>query len=158
MTIKKSTMDIQTILILLLIGVGAGMLSGFVGVGGGIIIVPALVFFLGFSQKLAQGTSLGILLLPVGILAVFQYYKQGYIDFRVVGIVSVSFLLGGYLGSKIALTLSQETIKKVFAIVLILVAMKMLFLDKTKKEGNAPAAQTNAQNGADSTPVSNNAG
>ncbi|HNK28578.1 MAG TPA: sulfite exporter TauE/SafE family protein, partial [Ferruginibacter sp.] len=126
MTTKKSTMDIQTILILLLIGVGAGMLSGFVGVGGGIIIVPALVFFLGFSQKLAQGTSLGILLLPVGILAVFQYYKQGYIDFRVVGIVSVSFLLGGYLGSKIALTLSQETIKKVFAIVLILVAMKML--------------------------------
>ena len=158
MTTKKSTMDIQTILILLLIGVGAGMLSGFVGVGGGIIIVPALVFFLGFSQKLAQGTSLGILLLPVGILAVFQYYKQGYIDFRVVGIVSVSFLLGGYLGSKIALTLSQETIKKVFAIVLILVAMKMLFLDKAKKEGNAPAAQTNAQNEAENTPVSNNAG
>lgn len=158
MTTKKSTMDIQTILILLLIGVGAGMLSGFVGVGGGIIIVPALVFFLGFSQKLAQGTSLGILLLPVGILAVFQYYKQGYIDFRVVGIVSVSFLLGGYLGSKIALTLSQETIKKVFAVVLILVAMKMLFLDKTKKEGTAPAAQANAQNEAENTPVSNNAG
>lgn len=72
-------MDVQLIIILILVGIASGMLGGMVGVGGGIIIVPALVFFLGFSQKMAQGTSLGILLLPVGILGVMQYYKQGYL-------------------------------------------------------------------------------
>lgn len=104
-------MDTQTILILFCIGIVAGMLSGIVGIGGGIIIVPALVFFLGFSQLKAQGTSLGILLLPVGILAVIQFYKQGYIDMKTVGIVACSFVVGGYLGSKIALALPQESVK-----------------------------------------------
>lgn len=127
-------MDLQTILILLIIGIGAGMLSGLVGVGGGIIIVPALVFFLGFSQKLAQGTSLGILLLPVGILGVMQYYKQGYVDLKVVGVISLAFLLGSYLGSWIALSLSQDTVKKIFAVLLLLLAIKLLFLDTPKKQ------------------------
>ena len=76
-------MDIQTVLILILVGIAAGMLSGLVGVGGGIIIVPALIFFLGFSQKMAQGTSLGILLLPVGILGVIQYYYQHYFPINI---------------------------------------------------------------------------
>ena len=127
-------MDLQTILILVLIGIAAGMLSGLVGVGGGIIIVPALVFFLGFSQKMAQGTSLGILLLPVGILAVLQFYKQGYINFNVVWIISAAFLFGSYFGSRIALSLPQETVKKIFAILMILIAIKLLFFDKQKKE------------------------
>ena len=126
-------MDMQTILILVIIGICAGMLSGLVGIGGGIIIVPALVFFMAFPQKMAQGTSLGILLLPVGILGVIQYYKQGYIDMRVVAIISVAFLFGGYFGSKIALSLPQETVKKIFAIFMLLIAVKMLFFDKTKK-------------------------
>jgi uncharacterized membrane protein YfcA len=130
MTIKKTNMDIQTILIVILIGVGAGMLSGLVGVGGGLIIVPGLIFFLGFSQHSAQGTSLGLLLLPAGILAVLQYYKHGDIDFRVVGILAVGFLVGGYYGSKLALSLQQDTVKKIFAIFMIIVAVKMLFLDK----------------------------
>ena len=77
-------MSIQTVLLVILIGLAAGILSGLVGVGGGIIIVPALVFLLGFSQHEAQGTSLGILLLPAGIFAVINYYKQGYIDLKVV--------------------------------------------------------------------------
>ena len=124
-------MDTQTILILFCIGI-AGMLSGIVGIGGGIIIVPALVFFLGFSQLKAQGTSLGILLLPVGILAVIQFYKQGYIDMKTVGIVACSFVVGGYLGSKIALALPQETVKKVFAVLLLLISIKMFFFDKQK--------------------------
>ena len=126
---NKIKMDIQVILILLLVGLAAGMLSGLVGVGGGIIIVPCLVFFLGFSQKMAQGTSLGILLLPIGILGAFQYYKQGYIDVKVVSIICVAFFFGSYLGSKIALSLSQENIKKVFAVVMMTVAVKMLFFD-----------------------------
>ena len=125
-------MDTQTILILFCIGIVAGMLSGIVGIGGGIIIVPALVFFLGFSQLKAQGTSLGILLLPVGILAVIQFYKQGYIDMKTVGIVACSFVVGGYLGSKIALALPQETVKKVFAVLLLLISIKMFFFDKQK--------------------------
>jgi len=137
-------LTIMMVLILLIIGLFSGALSGMVGVGGGIIIVPALVFFLAFSQKEAQGTSLGILLLPVGILGVIQYYKQGQVDWRVVLIVSLAFLVGNYFGSKLALSLSDKTLKKIFAIVLIFVAIKILFIDANKKETIPP------------TPISNN--
>ncbi len=127
-------MTIQTILILIIVGIIAGILSGLVGIGGGIVIVPALVFFLGFSQKMAQGTSLGILLLPIGILAVLQFYKAGYVNINTVWLVALGFLVGGYFGSKIALSLPQDTVKKIFAIFLILIAVKMLFIDKKIKE------------------------
>jgi uncharacterized protein len=127
-------MTIQTILILVIIGVAAGILGGLVGVGGGIIIVPSLVYFLSFSQKSAQGTSLGLLLLPVGIFGVLQYYKQGHVDLKVVAIIAIGFLAGSYFGSKIALSLPQETVKKIFAIMLLLIAFKMLFIDKKVKE------------------------
>ena len=99
---KPYNMTVQIILLLVLIGLAAGVLSGLVGVGGGIIVVPALVFFLGFTQQQAQGTSLGLLLLPVGILAVLNYYKQDQIDIRVVGIMALAFILGGWLGSRLA--------------------------------------------------------
>jgi uncharacterized protein len=101
-------MTTGTIIILILIGLAAGVLSGLVGVGGGILMVPALVLILGFTQKQAQGTSLGIMLLPVGILAVIQYYKQGYVNFQMVFIIAAAFVLGGFLGSKIALNISDE--------------------------------------------------
>lgn len=127
---KKNSMATQTILIILLVGLAAGVLSGLVGIGGGIVIVPALVFFLGFSQHQAQGTSLGILLLPAGIFAVLNYYKQGYIDIKVVILLFLGFLAGGYLGSKISLSLTEAAVKKIFAVVLILIAGKMLFFDK----------------------------
>lgn len=136
-------MSTQMILILIMVGITAGVLSGLVGVGGGIIIVPALIFFLGFSQKMAQGTSLGILLLPIGLLGVFQYYKQGYIDMRVVAIISLAFFAGSYFGSKIALSLPQETVKKVFAILMIVISCKMLFFDKPKKTNTVPASEIN---------------
>lgn len=123
----------QAIIVLLLVGLAAGILGGLVGVGGGIIIVPSLIYFLGFSQKQAQGTSLGILLLPVGILGVLEYYKAGYVDMRTVWLVSIGFLAGSYFGSKIALSLSQETVKKIFAVLMILIALKMLFIDKKMK-------------------------
>ena len=123
-------MTAQIVIILVLIGLFAGMLSGLIGVGGGIIIVPALVFFLGFTQHEAQGTSLGLLLLPVGILAVANYYKQGYVDIKVVVIMCAAFIIGGWLGSKFSLSLPQETVKKIFAVILLLVAGKMLFIDK----------------------------
>jgi len=130
-------MSITTIIILIIIGVAAGVLSGLVGVGGGLIIVPALVYFVAFSQKAAQGTSLGILLLPVGILAVLQYYQKGYVDIKVVLIVSAGFLIGGWLGSKLAVSLPVATIKKIFAIFMLLTALKMLFIDKPVVEKEA---------------------
>jgi uncharacterized membrane protein YfcA len=115
---------------MLIVGLAAGMLSGLVGLGGGVIIVPALVYLLGFSQHKATGTSLGILLLPAGIFAVWNYYKKGYIDVWVVLLIFAGFLVGGYLGSKISLNVDEGTLKKIFAIVLLLIAAKVLFLDK----------------------------
>lgn len=130
---KKVNMDTQIILIVILIGVIAGMLSGLVGIGGGLVIVPALVYFLGMSQYSAQGTSLALILLPVGILAVFSYYKEGHIDIKIVGLLAVGFVAGSYFGSKIALSLSEATVKKLFAILMILVAVKMIFFDSKKE-------------------------
>ena len=123
-------MTAQTIILLIVVGLLAGILSGLVGLGGGVIIVPALIFLLGFSQHQAQGTSLGILLLPAGIFAVMNYYKKGYIDVKVVLLLFVGFLAGGYLGSKISLNVSETTLKKIFAIALLLIAGKVLFFDK----------------------------
>ena len=130
-------MSIQTIIILVIIGLVSGALSGLVGIGGGIVIVPALVFFLGYSQKLAQGTSLGILLLPIGILAVMQFYKAGFVNIPTILVVAIGFIVGSYFGSKIALSLPQQTVKKLFAILILVVALKLLFFDKDKsKEQN----------------------
>ena len=139
---KQQPMDISLILIVLLIGTIAGMLGGMIGIGGGLVIVPALVYFLGFSQQSAQGTSLGLIMLPVGILGVLQYYKQGYVDFRVVGLLAIGFVLGSYFGSKIALSVPQDTLKKAFAGLMILVAIKMLFFDKPKTGTAAFSQQT----------------
>lgn len=127
----------QTIVIVIIIGVAAGILGGLVGVGGGLVIVPGLVFFLGMSQHSAQGTSLGLIMLPVGILGVLHYYKQGHVDFKIVALLAIGFLAGSYFGSKIALSLPQETIKKVFAIFMIVIAIKMLFFEKPKNNSAA---------------------
>lgn len=140
---KKVNMDITTILIVILIGIAAGILGGMVGVGGGLIIVPALVYFLGFSQHTAQGTSLGLILLPVGILGVMQYYKQGHVDFKVVAILGIGFLIGSYFGSRFSLSLPQATIKKVFAILMLIISLKMFFFDSNKStEKAAPKTDT----------------
>jgi len=128
--IQKDTMTTELVMILLLIGLFAGILSGLVGVGGGLIIVPALIFFLGYSQHQAQGTSLGLLLLPVGILAVLNYYNKGYIDIKVVAIMSIAFIFGGWLGSKIALRLPADAVRKIFAVFLFYSAFKLLGWDK----------------------------
>ena len=123
-------LSITTILGLLIIGLLAGILSSMVGVGGGTIIVPGLVFVLAVSQKMAQGTSLALMLPPIGIIAVANYYKAGYVDFKVAGIICITFLLGSYFGSKIAISLPESTIKKIFGVFLMILAVKYLFLDK----------------------------
>ena len=97
-----------------------------VGVGGGIIIVPAVVYFIGLSQHQAIGTSLAVLLLPVGILAVYNYYKEGYVDIKMTLIIASMFIIGGFIGSKISISLDQNLLKKIFGGVLLLVAFKMI--------------------------------
>lgn len=144
-------MTIQTIAILMIVGLAAGVLSGMVGVGGGIIIVPCLVFFLGFSQKFAQGNSLALLLLPLGILGVINYNRSGYIDYKVVIAMAVGFVLGNYFGSKWALNINDEKLKKIFALILLLAAVKMLFIDKPKAPGKTidhPSQVTGENNSA----------
>ena len=135
-------MTITTLILLILIGIVAGFLSGLIGIGGGILIVPALVILLGFSQKLAQGTSLGIMLLPIGILAVIQYHKEGYLNINYAAIVAVSFILGSFFGSKLAVSLSDDKVKKIFAFILLIIAMKMLFFDKGKTTQMKPTEAT----------------
>lgn len=127
---QTKKMEPTLIATILIIGLCAGILSGMVGVGGGLIIVPALVFFLGMSQHSAQGTSLGLLLLPAGILAVMNYYKAGHVDLKVVGLLAVGFIAGSYFGSKWSLALPQETVRKIFAIFLFYTAFKMIGWEK----------------------------
>lgn len=119
-------MTIQTVIILLTIGVFAGLLSGFVGVGGGVVIVPALVFFLGLTQHQAQGTSLFILVLPVGILAVMNYSKTSNINWSYGTIIALAFIIGGYLGSKLSLKLSPSIVKLAFGIFMAFVSIKLI--------------------------------
>lgn len=125
-------MDTQTIIMLLTIGLLTGVLGGLVGVGGGIILVPALVFFLGFSQLDAQGTSLALIMFPVGILGVIQYYKEGHVDFKIVVVLAIGFIVGSFLGSKISLNINQQIVRKIFACLMIFIAIKMLFFDQQK--------------------------
>lgn len=127
-------MATQLILIALLIGLSAGVLSGLVGVGGGIIMVPALVFFLNYTQHQAQGTSLAVLTLPVVILASAYYYHQCQkagtpIDLKIVGLLSMGFFVGAFFGSKMAIAIDQESLKKIFAVILFYTALKMLGWD-----------------------------
>lgn len=119
-------LDAQTIGLLIIVGLLAGILSGFVGVGGGIIMVPALVWLLGYNQHQAQGTSLAVLMLPVVFLAVRNYWKAGMIDWRVVAVIAAAFVAGGFLGSKGALALPADTVKRVFGVVLLFVAIKLM--------------------------------
>jgi len=120
----------ETVIYLILIGLAAGILGGMVGIGGGVLIVPALVLMLGLSQHQSQGISLAMMIFPVGILGVINYYKKGYVDFRYAGLLALGFFLGSYIGSKFSLSLPQDTVKKVFAVVMILLAIKLLFSGK----------------------------
>ena len=120
-------MTIFEIIIILIIGFAAGMFSGTMGVGGGVIIVPALVFFAGFSLHKAQGTSLALMTIPVMLVAAYNYHKEGYVDIKIALLLATTFIIGGYLGSKLSIMLPENIIRKVFAVFLILVAIKMFF-------------------------------
>lgn len=123
-------MTISTILTLIIIGLLAGILSGLVGVGGGIIMVPLFVLVLGLNQHNAQGLSLAVMLPPVTFLAVYNYHTAGdgnNIDWRVALIVSTLFIIGGFVGSKIALQIDQRMLKKIFGVFMLIIAIKLIF-------------------------------
>ena len=114
------------LLILIIIGILTGVMAGMLGIGGAIIMIPALVFILGISQQTAQGTSLAVMLPPIGIIAAYNYYKAGQVNIKFAIVLALFFLVGSYFGSKLALSLPQPVLKKVFGILLLLVAAKML--------------------------------
>ncbi len=120
-------MTVNQIILLLLTGTLAGFVSGAMGVGGAIIIVPFLVFFLGLTQHEAQGTSLAVLLLPIGILAVINYAKNGLVNYKFAAVLIVAFIIGSYLGSILAINVPDKIMQKSFALLLIIVGIKMLF-------------------------------
>jgi len=120
-------MTTSALLIIIAIGIVAGIMAGMLGIGGAIIMVPALVFFMGVSQHTAQGTSLAVMLPPIGIIAAYNYYKAGQVNIKFALILAAAFLIGSYFGSKLALNLPQPLLKKIFGILLLLVAAKMLF-------------------------------
>lgn len=108
------------------LGLAAGVLSGLIGIGGGILIVPALVFLFHFSQQQAQGTTLALLVPPIGILAAWTYYQKGFVDIKVAAIIAVGFILGSLFGAKIAVGLSNQALQRVFGVALLLIAIKMI--------------------------------
>ena len=111
----------------LILGIVAGTLSGLIGIGGGVIIVPALVFLFKFSQHRAQGTTLALMVPPIGLLAAWTYYKQGFVDLRIAGLICVGFFLGGFLGAQGATRLSNALLERVFGAALLVISIKMLF-------------------------------
>jgi uncharacterized membrane protein YqaE (UPF0057 family) len=114
----------------ILLGLVAGAISGLVGIGGGIIIVPALVLLFGFSQKLAQGTTLALLVPPIGIFAALTYYKDGYVNIRAAALIVVGFVVGSLFAARYVTRLSNVTVTRVFAVFLIAVAIRMLISAK----------------------------
>lgn len=121
-------MTLSTLLLLCIIGISAGLLSGLVGVGGGVIMVPMFIMLLGLSQHESQGLSLAVMLPPVTSIAVYNYYKAGgSVDWKLAIIVSLFFLVGGYVGSKFALQIDQKMLRKIFGGLLLVVAIKFLF-------------------------------
>jgi uncharacterized membrane protein YfcA len=118
--------DMEIIIAYLVLGLFAGTLSGLVGIGGGVIIVPVLIFLFKFSQHSAQGTTLALMVPPVGILAAIIYYRHGYVDLKAAGIICLGFVLGGLIGSRLATSLPSMVLEKIFGVGLLLIALKML--------------------------------
>jgi uncharacterized membrane protein YfcA len=120
----------MTVLLLILLGLIAGLLSGLVGIGGGVVIVPALVFFFHYSQKLAQGTTLALLIPPIGILAVMTYFKAGDVNIKAAAWIICGFVIGGYFGAKLVTHLPEVVVARAFGAFLLVLAVKFLFFPK----------------------------
>jgi len=120
-------MNLTLIISLVIIGLLAGVFSGFMGVGGGVIMIPLMIVLLGYSQHEAQGTSLAVLAIPVTFIAAYNYYSEGYVNWKFALIMGLSFVIGGYFGSKFAISINQVLMKKIFSVILLFIAIKMFF-------------------------------
>tara|TARA_B100000767_G_scaffold19610_1_gene17930 strand:- start:81 stop:485 length:405 start_codon:yes stop_codon:yes gene_type:complete len=120
-------MSISTFVVLIIIGLLAGIISGLVGVGGGIIIIPLLIILLGLTQHQSQGTALFAMLPPIGILAAINYYKQGFVKWEYAAVIAFTFVIGGYFGSKISLSLPPQTVRRVFGVIMLIGGFKLIF-------------------------------
>ncbi|RZS93480.1 sulfite exporter TauE/SafE family protein [Aquimarina brevivitae] len=120
-------MNLSVLISLILIGLIAGFFSGTLGIGGSVVMIPLLILWVNFSQHQAQGTSLAVLAVPVTLLAAFNYYKEGHVNWKYAAIIALTFIIGGYLGSKLAISINQSLLKRIFGGVLLLVAIKMIF-------------------------------
>jgi len=118
-------MNLTLLVSLIVIGLLAGIFSGFMGIGGGVIMIPLMILFLGFNQHEAQGTSLAVLAIPVTFLAAYNYYSEGHVNWKYAIVIAVAFVIGGFFGSKFAVKVDQSILKKIFGVVLILAAIKL---------------------------------
>jgi uncharacterized membrane protein YfcA len=109
------------------LGIAAGIVSGLVGIGGGVLIVPALIFFFGMSQHMAQGTTVAMLVPPIGLMAAWVYYKQGYVDIPAAALIALGFIAGSIGGARIAVTLPGPILQKVFGVMVVLIGLKLVF-------------------------------
>ena len=115
------------ILLFLLLGLVVGIFSGLIGIGGAIIIIPSLVLLFGLSQHTAQGTTLALMVPPIGLLAAWVYYRQGFVDLKIAGLICLGFFVGGLLGAKFAVAIPDQLLRKVFGVVLLAASLKMMF-------------------------------
>ena len=116
----------MNILLYLLLGLLAGTFSGLIGIGGAIIIIPSLVLLFGLSQHTAQGTTLALMVPPIGLLAAWTYYKQGFVDFKIAGLICLGFFFGGLAGAKFATDIPDQLLRKIFGVVLLLASLRMI--------------------------------
>jgi len=123
----KKPMTLSLLILLIITGLLAGLVGGALGVGGGIIIVPALIFIMGFTQHQAQGTSLAVLLFPVGILAVINYTREGFVNYRYAMVLIVAFVVGSYFGSLLSIHMPAQSLRKIFGLLMLIVGLKMIF-------------------------------
>ena len=110
----------------LLLGITVGIISGMIGIGGGVLITPALIYMFGFEQKLAQGTTLALLVPPIGILGAWAYYEQGFIDIKVAVLICIGFFIGGFIGARFAVGLDPLLLRRVFGIAMLVVSCRMI--------------------------------
>jgi uncharacterized membrane protein YfcA len=120
-------MDLETFLILIVIGLITGAVGGMLGIGGALILIPALVYFIGFSQHEAIGTSLAVMLPPIGLFAAYNYYKAGQVNIKYALIIAAAFMIGSYFTSRLALKMPENLIRKLFSVFIFLIAIRMFF-------------------------------
>lgn len=120
-------MNPTVIIALIVIGLVAGILSGVMGVGGGVVMIPLMILLLGFNQHQAQGTSLAVLAVPVTFLAAYNYYNEGYVNWKYAAVIAVFFVIGGMVGSKFAVKIDQKILKRIFGGILLVISIKMLW-------------------------------